>query len=317
MKLQTQIPLKKQYSNNLINYESDILLLGSCFAEHIGEKLKYYKLKNLSNPFGILFHPLAIKNLLSHAINKREFSEADIFFHNEQWHCFDTHSDMDSASKEVLIQTLNQQRRLLFEQLQKSTHVILTLGTAWVYRFLKTDKVVANCHKVSQKEFSKELFSVIEVVEILLETTSLIKKINPKCKILFTVSPVRHLKDGFVENTRSKAHLIAAIHQVLEIEGECFYFPSYELVIDELRDYRFYNEDMLHPNPIAINYIWQKFQEVWFTEDAISFSKRIETVQKSLNHKPFNPESEAHKIFLENLVYEKNQIKALFPHISF
>lgn len=317
MKLQTQIPLQKQHSDNLISYESDVLLLGSCFAEHIGEKLQYYKLKSLSNPFGILFHPLAIKKLVFNAVEKREFTEVDIFFHNEQWHSFEAHSRLDSVSKEELIETLNQQRKLVFNQLEKSTHIIITLGTAWVYRFLKTDELVANCHKVPQKEFSKELLSVIEIVEILKEISRVVKEINPKCNILFTVSPVRHLKDGFIENTRSKAHLIAAIHQVLEKEENAFYFPSYEIMMDELREYRFYNEDMLHPNPIAVNYIWEKFQEVWFTDEAVTFSKRIEAVQKSSEHKPFNPQSQAHKTFLEKLEQEKKLINSLFPHISF
>lgn len=322
MKLLTQIPFHKQENNLLINYNSSILLLGSCFAEHIGEKLEYYKLKNLSNPFGILFHPLAIKNLVFNAINKKEFSKAHIFLQNEQWHCFDAHSRLDSTSKELLIETLNQQNKLVLDQLETSTHLIITLGTAWVYRFLKTNEVVANCHKVAQKEFSKELLSVTEIIEILSEIYSMVKGINPICKIIFTISPVRHLKDGFIENTRSKAHLIAAVHQFINLQSEIgsqqlFYFPSYEIIMDELRDYRFYNEDLLHPNPIAVNYIWQKFQETWFSEEAISFSKRIEAVQKSLNHKPFNAESKAHKIFLENLDQEKTQIKAFFPHISF
>lgn len=318
MKLQTPLPFQKQKDALLIDYNSSILLLGSCFAEHIGEKLQYHKLQSLCNPFGILFHPLAIRNLVFNAVNKNKFSEADIFFHNEQWHSFDAHSRLDSPNKKKLIEILNLKNEMVLEQLKQSTHLILTLGTAWVYRFLKTTKVVANCHKVPQKEFDKKLLSVNEIIKSLEETISMVTGINPNCKILFTVSPVRHLKDGFVENSRSKAHLVTAIHQILETRDTgCFYFPSYEIMMDELRDYRFYNEDMLHPNPMAINYIWDQFQNVWFTEEALSLSKRIEAVQKGMNHKSFNPKSAAHKTFLRKLEQEKKAITAAFPYITF
>ena len=317
MKLQTQIPFQKQDKNQLIDYHSNVFLLGSCFAEHIGEKLQYHKLKSLCNPFGILFHPLAIRNVIFNSASEKVFSGEDIFFQNEQWSSFEAHSKLNSIDKREILDNLNEQSQLTFKYLKESSHIIITLGTAWVYRYLKSNAVVANCHKVPQKEFSKELLTVEHLVGLLKEILDLIRNHNPKCAIIMTVSPVRHLKDGFVENTRSKAHLISAIHQVLENSENCFYFPSYELIMDELRDYRFYNEDMLHPNAVAINYVWEKFQEVWFTDEAVSFSKRIDAVQKSLVHKPFNSETVAHKVFLEKLEKEKNTIKASFPHISF
>ena len=317
MKLQTQIPFQKQDKNRLIDYHSNVFLLGSCFAEHIGEKLQYHKLRSFCNPFGILFHPLAIRNLISNSASEKVFSEQDIFFQNEQWSSFQAHSKLNSITKEDILENLNEQSQLTFKYLKESSHIIFTFGTAWVYRYLKSNEVVANCHKVPQKEFSKELLTVEQIVGFLIETIDLIRNHNPKCAIIMTVSPVRHLKDGFVENTRSKAHLISAIHQVLENNDNCFYFPSYELVMDELRDYRFYNEDLLHPNSAAINYVWEKFQEVWFTDESIAFSKKIDAVQKSLEHKPFNSETVAYKVFLEKLEKEKNTIKASFPHISF
>lgn len=316
MKLQTQIPLQKQ-SNHLISYESDVLLLGSCFAEHIGEKLQYHKLKSLCNPFGILFHSKAIENLVVNSVQEHNYSKETVFFHSGQWHSFDAHSKLSSDHQDELLKQLNELSKLTFRQIKKSTHVMVTLGTAWVYRFLKTKALVANCHKVPQQEFSKELLSIQEISESLSRIIDSIKLNNPDSTLIFTVSPVRHLKDGFVENSRSKAHLIAAVHKVVEAYNNCFYFPSYELVMDELRDYRFYNEDMLHPNPVAINYIWEKFQEVWFTNEALSFSKRIDAIQKSLEHKPFHPKSSAHQDFLKRLEQEKEAIMALFPHISF
>ena len=266
MKLQTQIPLKKQ-SNNLIDYRSNILLIGSCFVENIGNKLEYYKFKNLQNPFGILFHPLAIKRLIANAIDNKSYTEDDIFFQNEQWHCFDAHSKLSNVDKNELLISLNEQIKSTHQQINQSSHIVITLGTSWVYKDITTEKHVANCHKIPQKQFLKKLLSIDEVSQSLNAIIGLIKSVNKEASIIFTVSPIRHLKDGFVENTKSKAHLVSAIHAVLSLRAQsrCYYFPSYEIMLDELRDYRFYKEDMLHPNAIAINYIWEKFQQVWMS----------------------------------------------------
>lgn len=321
MKLQTQIPLQKQ-SKNLIDYDSNILLMGSCFVENIGDKFDYYKFQNLQNPFGVLFNSIAIETLVSNAINGTFYSDNDVFFHNEQWHCFDTHSKLSAPSKEDLLQNLNQCISATNKQINKSTHIIITLGTAWVYKHKETSRFVANCHKVPQSQFDKVLLSVHDIVKSLETMVSLIHSENPKATIIFTVSPVRHIKDGFVENTQSKAHLISAIHQIINnqspaINHQLVYFPSYEIMMDELRDYRFYAQDMLHPNQIAINYIWEKFANVWISEQAFGVMNEVDIIQKGIAHKPFNPNSEAHKAFLESLEMKKNSLKSKIPHISF
>jgi hypothetical protein len=313
MKLQTKISLEKQ-SKNQIDYNSHVLLIGSCFSENIGNKLNYFKFQNLQNPFGILFHPKAIESLISNAIESKTYSEEDVFYHNEQWHCFDAHSKLSNTSKEVLIQELNTNLNLTAEVVQNATHIIITLGTAWVYRELKSDKFVANCHKVPQKQFNKELLSVEVISTSLKNILSKIRSINHKASIIFTVSPIRHLKDGFVENTQSKAHLVSAIHQILDTHA--FYFPSYEIMMDELRDYRFYSEDMIHPNQTAIHYIWEKFKSVWISEAAFKIMDEVDTIQKGLLHKPFNSNSVAHKAFLEKLQTKLNRLKVQFPHIK-
>jgi lysophospholipase L1-like esterase len=316
MKLQTKIPLSKQ-SNNLIDYKSNILSIGSCFVENIGKKLDYYKFQNGQNPFGILFHPLAIETLITNAINKKEYTEDDIFFNNEQWHCFDAHSKLSNPSKGDLFKELNNQICSTNQQINNSTHIIITLGTAWQYRFIETDSVVANCHKIPQKQFLKELLSVDEIKESLQAIIALIRSVNKNASILFTVSPIRHLKDGFVENTQSKAHLIAAIHQVVEPRQQVFYFPSYEIMMDELRDYRFYKEDMIHPNQTAVNYIWEAFQNVWISPESLKIMEEVEAIQKGLTHKPFNPNSKAHKTFLQQLNQRQENLQLLFLHIQF
>ncbi len=318
MKLQTQIPLKKQ-SNNLIDYRSNILLIGSCFVENIGNKLEYYKFKNLQNPFGILFHPLAIERLIANALNNTGYTEDDIFFQNEQWHCFDAHSKLSNVDKNELLISLNEQIKATHQQINQSSHIVITLGTSWVYKDITTKKHVANCHKIPQKQFLKKLLSIDEVSQSLNAIIGLIKSVNKEASIIFTVSPIRHLKDGFVENTKSKAHLVSAIHAVLSLRAQsrCYYFPSYEIMLDELRDYRFYKEDMLHPNAIAINYIWEKFQQVWMSSEAQKTMSDVEAVQKGLRHKPFNKNSIAHLKFLQNLMQKREKLQSQFSHIVF
>lgn len=316
MNFLTQIPIKRE-ERNPINYDSKLLLIGSCFSENIGEKLSYYKFRSKQNPFGILFHPKAIEHLVTNAINEKKYTEKDLIFQNERWHCLEAHSSLSSVNKGELLGNLNAALVTTKEQLEEATHVIITLGTSWVYRFIETDAIVANCHKIPQKKFLKELLSVDEVSEILEGITILIKSINSSVNIIFTVSPIRHLKDGFVENTQSKSHLIAGIHNVVNHRNGVYYFPSYEIMIDELRDYRFYNEDMIHPNKTAVNYIWNKFSSTWFNEESQKIMQEIETIQKGISHRPFNENSEQHQKFLKNLDLKINKIKSKLPFITF
>ncbi|WP_100615046.1 GSCFA domain-containing protein [Confluentibacter citreus] len=321
MKLQTQIPLTKQ-SENLIDYHSNVLLLGSCFVENIGEKLSYFKFQNLQNPFGIIFNPVSLAKIVQRSLNQHYFTENDIFFNNDLWHCFEVHSELSNPNKETFLNSLNELLDSTNQQINESTHIIITLGTSWVYRFVETNTVVANCHKVAQKQFVKELLSVDDITKSLETIVGLIHAVNSKASIIFTVSPVRHIKDGFVENTQSKSHLITAIHQVIKnqlLTGnyQLVYFPSYEIIMDELRDYRFYAEDMLHPNQTAINYIWEKFQQVWILAEAFKTMDVIDTIQKGLLHKPFHQKSEAHQEFLKKLESHKLEVQKKYTHITF
>ncbi len=299
MNFRTNIQLQKE--RNQIDYTSRLLLIGSCFSENISKKLNYFKIDTYSNPFGILFNPKAIEKLITNAINTTRYAEKDIFQLNERWHCFDAHSDLSSTDKNDLLANLNSAIDVTNQQITRATHIIITLGTAWVYRYIETDSIVGNCHKVPQKKFLKELLSVEDIAASLENIIALIKDVNKKATIVFTVSPVRHLKDGFVENAQSKAQLLSAVHQIIDKRNQLFYFPSYEIMLDDLRDYRFYNSDMVHPNETAINYIWEQFQHVWLHENAIPIMAEVDSIQKGLAHKPFNPNSEQHKLFLAGL----------------
>lgn len=312
MDLQTKVPI--QPTDSPIGYDSKIVLLGSCFVENMGAKLGYFKFRHTQNPFGILFQPLAIENLIQRAVEDVQYQENEVFEQEGVWRCFDAHSDLRSTDKDSLLKMLNQRLLSTREALENASHLILTLGTAWVYEYIPSKKVVANCHKVPQKEFHKKLLSVEAIVASLNSMVGLVQKINPKVQPIFTISPVRHLKDGFVENQQSKAHLISALHHFMANGHNVSYFPSYEIMMDELRDYRFYAKDMVHPNELAVDYIWEKFKSVWISEDSHSIMDEVEAVQKGLMHRPFNPDSEVHKKFETSL---RSKITYLQKRYSF
>ena len=314
MKLQTQVPLKK--AENQIDYRSQLMVLGSCFANNIGDKLAYYKFQTLQNPFGILFHPMAIENLISRAIQQKEYTGEEVFFLNERWQCYDAHSDLSSVTKEELLGRLNSGLLQTKLYITKATHIFITLGTAWAYQLKESGKEVANCHKVPQIAFQKQLLSIEKISQSLEVIIHQIRAVNAKAKIVFTVSPVRHLKDGFVENQQSKAHLISAVHHIIKA-GNASYFPSYELMMDELRDYRFYANDLVHPNDLAINYIWEKFKAVWISETSYRTMDEVATIQKGLDHRPFNLESEKHQKFLRHLKERIILLQEQFPFMKF
>lgn len=317
MKLQTEIPLVK--TDNPIDYQSKLLLLGSCFVENIGDKLEYYNFQQLQNPFGILFHPLAIENLVERSIENRNYQESEVFEQDGRWHCFDAHSDNSATSKTILLQNLNEGLKETKQQLEKTAHIIITLGTAWAYRHNNIKKVVANCHKVPQKEFSKELLSIEVIKNSLARLIELVHSVNESAQVIFTISPVRHLKDGFVENQQSKSHLITALHGVLSSRAQSreIYFPSYEIMMDELRDYRFYGKDMVHPNELAIDYIWEKFKSVWISSQSYTVMEEVEAIQKGLQHRAFNPDSEEHQEFKKSLQTKITYLKERYPFMKF
>jgi len=316
MQFTTQIPISK--NENPIDYNSKIVSLGSCFAENMGHKFQYFKFQSETNPFGIIFNPISIEKIIERIVEQKLFAEKDVFFHNERWHCFEVHSDLSHSNKEELVKNLNQTLVETKKQLQDATHIIITYGTSWVYRNIEQNTIVANCHKVPQKQFSKELLSVEIIEKSIQNTIHLIERLNPNCSIIFTISPVRHIKDGFIENQLSKSHLFTALHKANSQKPKAkSYFPSYEIMMDELRDYRFYAEDMLHPNQTAIDYIWERFSESCIAENSFQTMKEVLEIQKGLNHRSFNPDSEQHLKFLANLNRKMNFIKEKFPHIRF
>ncbi|MBP4139744.1 GSCFA domain-containing protein [Flavobacterium geliluteum] len=316
MQFRTQIPISK--TNYPIDYNSKIVSIGSCFAENMADKFDYFKFQNATNPFGIIFNPVSIENIIRRVIEQDFFTEKDIFFHNDLWHCYEVHSELSDPNKDHFLENLNQIIQTTTSQLSSATHLIITYGTSWIYRNTESNNIVANCHKVPQKKFSKELLSVNDIQKSIQNTIDSIHTLNPNIDFIFTISPVRHIKDGFVENQLSKSHLFVALHQTFDFQLSTFnYFPSYEIMMDELRDYRFYTEDMLHPNQLAINYIWQSFSESFIDESAFTTMNQILEIQKGLTHRSFNPNSEQHQAFLSKLRLKISAVEEQWPHIKF
>ena len=315
MNFTTKVPILKY--DTPIDYDSNIISIGSCFAENMSDKFTYYKFQNIVNPFGIIFNPVSIENSIKRIVSKQKFTNEDLFFHNDLWHCFEVHSRFSNPKKTVLLEILNQLIESTFNQISNASHFIITYGSSWVYRHSVSKSIVANCHKLPQKEFKKEILAIETIEKSIQNTISLIQKVNPNCQFVFTVSPVRHLKDGFIENQRSKAHLITAIHNLHQVLKNTNYFPSYEITMDELRDYRFYTEDMLHPNQTAIDYIWLRFFENYFLEAIIPTMNKVCEIQKALQHRAIHLNSASHQIFLNALQIKIDKIQNDFPSIKF
>ena len=314
MDFRTIVPISK--TTKSITYYTPIVSLGSCFAVNMAQKFAYYKFPITVNPFGVLFHPLAIENILQHTIENSRYTAEDFFLHNELWHSFDFHSDMSQSSLKEAIQLANSQQIQLQQALQEASFCFITLGTAWVYIYNSTDTIVANCHKLPSQHFSKRLLSVEEITESLSHIITLLKQFNPSITVVFTISPVRHIKDGFFENQVSKSQLFSALYPLIT-DNKSLYFPAYELLLDELRDYRFYANDMVHPSEMAINYIWERLVTTYIETTTQVDMKQVDSIQKGLSHRPFNPETESHQQFLAQLQQKMEAFTMKYPHIRF
>jgi len=314
MKLRTEIIIPKE--KHCINYNSKIVLYGSCFTENLERHFNHYKFQNVSNSHGILFHPKAIENAITDCIIKKDYTEHHIQNFNDLWLSLNHHTRFSSVNIDEILTLINSEINETHQVIKSASHIFITLGTAWVYRYIKTNLLVANCHKIQQNEFKKELLTIDEITKSLNHIVSEINQFNSNAKILFTVSPVRHLKDGFRENTLSKAYLNTAIHKILD-NKKTFYFPSFEIMMDDLRDYRFYKNDMLHPNETAVSYIWNIFKNTWIDEGSYDIMHEVDSIQKSLEHKPFHDQSKQHQLFLSKLDKKIESLTKRIPHIRF
>ena len=305
-----------EISSEKINHQQDVLFIGSCFSEHISKKLIDLKFSIDSNPFGIVFNPKSIYSSLQNCIHNIEINESHYLERDEHWFCLDAHSSLNSLKKNELQSRLLDTRNNWHEKLKTANWLVITFGSANCYEFKNTQTIVSNCHKLPANQFIKKMISSRDIVS---DYDSLIKElqlINPNLKIIFTVSPVKHLRDGLIENSLSKSILIQSVHELISKHAHCYYFPAYELVTDDLRDYRFYESDMAHPNMQAINYVFDKFVEVYFAEETKKINKHLSEINLAFQHKSFNSESQSHKAFKLNMMLKCKELSIKFPFLN-
>ena len=321
MKFHFEFDIKKL--SQTITHKDKLLLIGSCFTESIGEKLKKYKFSVLENPNGILFNPVSVAEALTNYIDNTQIKESDLFQLNEGWHSWKHHSRFSGLSAEDSLNKINASTLEAHKYLKDADYLMITLGSSWIYTFTekalnaKIGSVAANNHKAPADWFSRRLMTTEEVLQTLDNILYRLFHFNSKLKIIFTISPVRHLREGVVENNRSKAVLIQAVHHLVDKFDKLYYFPAYELVIDDLRDYRFYSEDLVHPNYFATQYVWKKFIDACIDERAKNLMEEIHSINLAYQHKPFNPSSEQHRKFLDSFLEKTKNVQQLHPYLNF
>lgn len=302
----------------MLTHADRMMLLGSCFATHIGTRLADAKFRCDVNPYGVLYNPLSISAALREIGEGKIYTQDDLFFFRECWHSPMHHGDFSSSSVEETLRTINERIASARSTIFNADCLLLTFGTAWVYEQKETGYIVGNCHKQPEKNFVRRRLTVGEIVQ---DYTSLLSGLlarNPKLKVLFTVSPIRHVRDGLHANQLSKATLLLAIDQLQAAFPEnVFYFPAYELVLDELRDYRFYADDMVHPSEVAVRYVWERFSSVCFPPETLWIMEESENIRRALAHKPFHPGSKEHKRFLGQIVLKIDRLNGKYPYLDF
>ncbi len=299
--------LLKYNHHNFIDYSSNVMLIGSCFVEHLNSYFQKRKYQSFINPCGISFNPISIAQSMYLASGQTEFDEKEIIEQNGRFFHFDFHSSFSAVSKEACINNIRSHLST-FSSSKTPDILILSLGTAFAYKLKSSHEIVNNCHKLAQQNFDKVFLSAGEIIRSLSNAVSSYIVLNPEIKIIVTVSPVRHIKDGLIENNRSKASLILACHELENEFHNVIYFPSYELLMDDLRDYRFYARDLIHPSEEAIDYIMDFFEKHFMNVHEDDLRNRIININKRLTHKAFLPESVQHQEFLKTLMADIKNI---------
>ncbi len=296
--------------------------MGSCFTENIGARFRQYRFRVLENPHGILFNPASLARAMDAYMLHRVYTAEDLFYANECWNSWDHHSRYSHPDRDTCLAQINAAVSSAHQFLKSAGRLFITLGSAFAYELPENglpgyrSGVVANCHKIPADRFRRRLLSPGEIIALLDELLQALQRFHPGLRVIFTISPVRHLRDGLVDNNRSKAHLIQAVHAVVEQHPHCWYFPAYELVMDDLRDYRFYAEDMVHPNYAATQYVWEKLVDSCIDAGTRDIMKQVNVLNAARNHKPFNPGSNQHRQFLQTHLDKALDLLARYPWIS-
>lgn len=313
MKFNTTIDIPQVEYN--ISHKNKILILGSCFTQNIGEKLLSSKFDININPFGVLYNPLSISNSIKILLLNKKFAQKDIFIHKGIYSSFYHHSSFSSINAETCLNNINHRLEEGTQSIHSADILFITFGTSYVYELKESKQVVGNCHKLPANSFNRFRLNINEIVEEWVNTINDLRKINPNIKIIFTVSPIRHVRDGLHDNQISKSTLLIAIEQIKSELDNIEYFPAYEILIDDLRDYRFYAEDMVHPNNTAISYIWEIFSQTYFSEETQSIIKEWTKIHSCLTHRPINKEGEEYKQFLKQTLLKLKSFSEKYKYI--
>ncbi len=317
MKFRTEVELPE--CKTKMGYRDHSMMIGSCFAENIGLYLQERCLPVIVNPFGILYNPLSIANCLEQLMSRKIFNVDDLFCWNGLYHSFAHHGRFSGSDQEEVLKEINSQTAFASKHLSTASHLFITFGTSWVYQLEQSGHVVSNCHKLPGTMFSHSRLSVDRITEIWIPLIDKLKVFNPKLHLVFTVSPIRHLKDGAHENQLSKATLLLAIEKLISINLKelITYFPSYEIMMDELRDYRFYATDMTHLSGAAIDFVREKFAATFLDQEAQPIVNEIEKLLPALEHKPFNPLEPGYRSFIETHIGRMDQLQSKYPFVDF
>ena len=310
----TIIPIQKELD---INHSNKVMMFGSCFTENIGQKLIDHKFSVSCNPLGILFNPISILQAINRIVDNKKVTEQELFEHEGVWNSFSFHSQFAQLSVSEYLANINPIIDASHQFIKSCDFLFITLGTAWIYEDTETNEIVANCHKVASTRFNRRRVPTTECCDAILSAIEKIHKVNEHVNFIFTVSPIRHWKDGAHGNQLSKATLLLAIDKICDMYSNCSYFPSYEILMDELRDYRFYADDMLHPSEFALKYIWERFSDCYFSEETKAINKEVESLNQALHHRPFNPESHSYKTFQEQTQTRIAELEKKYPFIKF
>lgn len=315
MNLQTKITVAAP--DFLIDYNSRLMMLGSCFAENMGSKFSYYKFDVDVNPCGIIYNPLSVANVLRLIVEGKQFEKSDLRQVGGKWVSLYHHGAFSSTDPDECLRRINDRLAKATGELRTLDLLVITWGTAWVYRYTRENIVVSNCHKIPSQEFERSRLSVEDIVKEYLVLIGRLREINPGLRILFTVSPIRHWKDGAHGNQLSKATLLLAIDRLREELQHVYYFPAYEIVLDELRDYRFYADDMLHMSGFTVDYIWERFLYSFISPEVLGLMNQIGRVNKGGAHRPFDPQSEEYHRLVKKMLAEIAMISRSYPMIDF
>ena len=300
-----------------INHQNHVFCIGSCFAENIAQKLQNSKFNTQLNPFGILYNPFSIAKSLYLLLEGKQFKENQLFENQVLWHSFDHHGQFSKPDKIATLNGINEELLKSQTFLKQTNRLIVTMGTANVFVLKKNGKIVANCHKLPGNEFVRKRLSVKTIVEKLSAAFEKLKTQHPDLQIIVTVSPIRHIRDGLIENQKSKAILLLALDEICNSLDFVHYFPSYEILLDDLRDYRFYKSDLIHPNDLAVDYIWDVFKQSFFSEETIELNAKIEKIIAASNHRPFHEASDNHQTFLKQQLKIIENLIEEYPFLDF